>query len=532
MGTYVNPGNEGFANIVRDEYVDKTGLIALVNDVINTPRKMVAVTRPRRFGKSFAAQSLVAYYCCSCDSCELFKDLEVSRSAGYEKHLNAYNVIRLDMTEFTSEFGADVVPHVKERIAAELQKEFPDVEPEGWLTASLLSVVEATNRKFVFVIDEWDAVFREAKRDTDAQEKWVKFLRLLFKNASFTDKAVAAAYITGILPIKRYGTESALTDFWEYTMLDPADYAPYVGFTGQEVEGLAGKHGMNLDDLRRWYDGYLVPAQTNANSRSANTCAYAPYSVIQACKRHRIGPYWTSSESFEALRINIDLNLDGLQSAIVQLLGGSEVSVDVAMFENDMTTIRSKDDALTLLIHLGYLTYNADLQKARVPNEEVNAELKRAVSQSTHAEIAEIVRESDALLRATWDMDAGAVAAGIAHAHDYGCAPLFYNDEQALRAVVKAAYICAADYYATIEELPSGRGCADLVYLPKHGVNAPALVVELKWDKTADAALAQILQRDYPDVLRSWGGELLLVGIAYDSKTKKHACTITRMAGA
>ena len=167
-----------------------------------------------------------------------------------------------------------------------------------------------------------------------------------------------------------------------------------------------------------------------------------------------------------------------------------------------------------------------------MPNEEVRAELKRAVSQSTHVEIAEIVRESDALLRATWDMDAEAVAAGIAHAHDYGCAPLFYNDEQALRAVVKVAYICAADYYVTIEELPSGRGCADLVYLPKHGVSAPALVVELKWDKTADAALAQILQRDYPDVLRSWGGELLLVGIAYDPKTKEHACTITRMAGA
>ena len=522
MGTYINPGNDGFARILQGEYVDKTGIIGLTNKVIGSAESFVCITRPRRFGKSFAAHALVAYYSYGCNSLELFRGLDVARDPSFTQHLNAYNLIRLDMTEFTGDFGADVVSHVQERLQADLAKEFPQVPRGDWLTASLLEVVRATGRRFVFVIDEWDAPFRDAHANEAAQERFVKFLRTLFKNASFTPEAIALAYMTGILPIKRYGTQSALTDFREYTMLDSASYAPYVGFLEADVQELSVKHAMDMSELRRWYDGYELPKVGPA---------YAPYSVMEACERGQCKAYWTSSEAFEMLRMHIDLDLDGLQGSIVQLLGGASVPVDVEMFNNDMREVHSRDDALTLLVHLGYLVYDGPTKTVHIPNEEVRAELRRATSQSRHAEVARIVRESEQLLVATWDLDADEVCSALQRAHDTACTPVFYNNEQALRAVIKSAYIAAADHYATIQELPSGRGIADVVYLPKRGDPSPALVVELKWNRTPQAALAQIKDRDYPAVLREWGGPILMVGVTYDPKSKEHHCSIEETLG-
>ena len=521
---YVNPGNEGFRRMLADEYVDKTGLIALVNAVIGTPRGLVCSTRPRRFGKTFAAESLVAYYTCGADSRELFEGLEICHDPSFERHLNAYNVVHLDMTSFRG--AGDVAAEVGARLIEDMRRELPNAPLRtDAIELALADFVAATGRRFVFVIDEWDAPLRE-RRSKESQEDWVYFLRLLFKNATFTPDAITACYMTGILPIVRYGTQSALSDFDEYTVLAPDDYAPYVGLTEEEAEALAERHGMDMAELQRWYDGYELPYVDKGSNERKVVRAYAPYSVMRACKRRRVGPYWVSSEAFASLRTYIDLDFDGLQQSVVQALGGASVRVDTHSFENSIHDVASRDDALTLLCHLGYLCYDAATSTARVPNEEVRAELRQAVAQSRHAEVARIVRESDALLEATWDMDEGTVAEALARAHDDGCAPAFYNNEQALRAVVKSAYIAVADRYATIEELPSGRGLADVVYLPRRGDPAPALLVELKWDRSPEAAIAQTRDRDYPAVLRGWGGPILLVGITYDRKSKRHVCRI------
>ena len=528
MGRYVNPGNGGFAGILSDEYVDKTGLISLVNAVIGTPRKLVCSTRPRRFGKTFAAEALVAYYTCGADSRALFEGLDISRDPSFGEHLNAYNVVRLDMTEFRG--VADVSAEVSRAIVGDLRAKVPaagagDEGRVNELTSTLADYVAATGRRFVFVIDEWDAPLRE-RRSKASQEDWVFMLRALFKNCTFTADAIAACYMTGILPIVRYGTQSALSDFDEFTMLQPSAHAPYVGFTEAEVDALAARHGMDMGELRRWYDGYELLYVDKADRERKVVRAYAPYSVARACSRGEVGSYWVSSEAFDSLRAYIDLDFDGLQQAVVQALGGASVRVDTHSFENSIHDVANRDDALTLLCHLGYLAYDARRETARVPNEEVRAELRAAVAHSRHAEVARIVRGSDALLRATWDLDEEAVAEGIARAHDDGCAPTFYNDEQALRAVVKSAYIAAADHYATVEEMPSSRGLADVVYLPKRGDPAPALVVELKWDRSPEAAIAQVRDRDYPAVLRGFGGPILLVGVTYERKSKRHVCRI------
>ncbi len=528
MGMYVNPGNGGFRRMLADEYVDKTGLISLVNAVIGTPRGLVCSTRPRRFGKTFAAEALVAYYTCGADSRGLFEGLDISRDPSFGDHLNAYNVVRLDMTEFRG--VADVSAEVSRAIIDDLRAKVPtagagDEGRVNELTSTLADYVVATGRRFVFVIDEWDAPLRE-RRSKASQEDWVFMLRTLFKNFTFTADAVAACYMTGILPIVRYGTQSSLSDFREFTILRPSRYAPYVGFTETEVEALATRHGMDMGELRRWYDGYELSYVDKATRERRVVRTYAPFSVMSACESGEVGPYWVSSEAFDSLRTYVDLDFDGLQQSIVQTLGGASVRVRTGKFENSIHDVASADDALTLLCHLGYLCYDATTSTARVPNEEVRSELANAVSESRHAEVARIVRESDALLRATWDLDEEAVAEALARAHDSGCAPTFYNDEQALRAVVKSAYIAAADHYATIEELPSGRGLADVVYLPRRGDPAPALVVELKWDRSPEAAIAQVRERDYPAVLRGFGGPILLVGVTYQRKTKRHVCRI------
>ena len=533
MGMYVNPGSEGFQSIVLDEYVDKTGLIALVNGVINTPRKLVCVTRPRRFGKSFAAESLVAYYSCGCDSHELFAGLEISRSPSYEHHLNAYNLVHLDMTAFRE--AKDVAAEVTRVLLNELRRIVPtagehDAGRLNELASTLSDVVDATGRRFVFVIDEWDAPLRE-RRSKASQENWVYFLRTLFKNANLTAKVVAAAYMTGILPILRYGTQSALSDFREFTMLRPGEFAPYVGFTEAEVEALSIRHNMEMTELRRWYDGYELP-YTDVVTRERKTVrAYAPFSVRSACDNGEVGPYWTSTEAFDSLRMYIDMDFDGLQHAVLAALGGADVPLRTGKFGNDMYEVASSDDVLTLLCHLGYLAYSSDQSTCSVPNEEVRRELADAVAESHHTEVARIVRQSEELLEATVAMNEDTVAYILGKVHDSYATPLFYNGEQALRSVVKYAYLAAADHYARVEELPGGRGFADVAYLPRRGTGLPALLVELKWDKPVDSAMAQIHERNYPEPLRNLDVPILLVGVTYEPKTKEHRCVIEPVGG-
>ena len=532
MGRYVNPGNEGFVGILQGRYVDKTGLIRVFGSTLNvTDKKLVMVSRPRRFGKSYAAQALAAFYSCGCDSRTLFEGLEVARHEGWDAHLNRLNVVKLDMTEIIELAGStDVVPTLREVLLAELRDVIPDagtrhVGKGSPLKDALWDVVKATGSKFVFIIDEWDAPYRLAKADKAAQDAYAEWLRALFKGLTFTPEVVAGAYMTGILPIKKYNHQSAVSDFREYTMVAPVAYAPYVGFTEGEVEGLCEEYGMDLADVKRWYDGYDLRGVGETYS------IFAPYSLMRACEAHATGSYWPSTEAYELISVYIEMNFEGLQDDIVRAVGGASVKVDPDGFQNDMVTIRSRDDVLTLLIHLGYLTYDARTRTARVPNDEVRAELARTVGRSRHPRLVELMRESARLLDAIVAMDEDAVAAGFARVHERDTTPLFYNNEQALRAVVKSAMVAAVDDYARIEELPGGKGFADVVYLPARGSLQPAIVVELKWDKPVDAALEQARERRYAEVLDGLDVPVLLVGVTYNPQTKEHYCRIELQEG-
>lgn len=519
MGSYVNPNSDGFWEAVNSEiYVDKTELIRYTNKVIRTSQKYICVSRPRRFGKSMAANMLAAYYSRGCDAGEVFAGLKIASDETFEKHLNRYNVIFLNMQEFISS-TRDVdkmIERIRKVIMYDMKNVYPDVNylDETDLLLSLRNVYDYSGKAFIWIIDEWDCLFREYARDFEAQRKYLDFLRNLLKDKTY----VYLAYMTGILPIKKYGTHSALNMFSQFSMTD-ADYlSEFVGFTENEVTELCGRYQMDLEELKFWYDGYRFPGVGEV---------YSPKSVVESLMRRSFGNYWNQTETFEALRVYIDMNFLGLKDDIVSMMMGEKIAVNTGNFGNDMTTFHTKDDVLTLLIHLGYLGYERETQKVFIPNNEVLNEYKNAIRVSDWGVVTESLKNSELMLEAVLQKDEGKVAAYMERAH-YETSHLQYNDENALSYTISLALYSARNYYRLVRELPAGKGFADMVFLPhkRYAGRKPALIVELKWDKSAHGAIEQIRKKNYPQVLNGFYGQILLVGVNYDKKTKQHACEI------
>lgn len=529
MGTYLNPGNSGFAEILRSDYVDKTGMISLINATIGTKQKLTCISRPRRFGKSYAAQMLCAYYDRTCDSHELFARYDIAQDESYEKHLNKYHVINLDISGFVSaakqlkEPFSDIPATINKHLLDELMDLFPEITNVNTLNEGLLKLVRSTDTKIVFIIDEWDSLIREGMDDRDTQEIYLNLLRGWFKNNNFTPEAVAAAYMTGILPIKKQKGQSAVSDFEEYTVVKPRIFGQYVGFTEKEVKRICDEHQVSFELMKHWYDGY--------DFKDVGAI-YNPNSVMKAANYHDFDSYWPESSAAEGLMEYISKPYNGLAKTIAELIGGVDVKVNTKGFANDLVTFRGKDDVLTLMIHLGYLAYDSETGTVRIPNEEIRLEFQKAVREVDHKETNKRLNESDQLFLDTINMNEEAVAAQIERIHREETAPLHYNREDSLRSVIKLAYYTYRDNYLQWEELPAGDGYADVVYLPKRDSDWPVLVVELKWNKSAEGAVGQILKKHYPDVLKDYGSEILLVGISYDKDApageKKHECKIVK----
>lgn len=526
MGTYLNPGSKGFRESLNSAiYVDKTELIEKTNAVLNTRQKFLCVSRPRRFGKSMAADMLAAYYDREEDSAKLFDNLAISRTESYQKHLNQYDVIKINMQEFLSASSNvdEMLKLLQSRIIADLQREYPDHTNDTHLIFVIQDIFYHTRHPFVILIDEWDCLFREYQQDKESQKKYLDFLRAWLKDKDY----VAMAYITGILPIKKYGSHSALNMFTEYSMTDSGDLAPYFGFTENEVKALCTEYNMNFEETQAWYDGYHLI--THTKKENIYHSIYNPKSVTEAMLRHKFGTYWNQTETYEALKIYIQMDMDGLKSAVIRMLAKEEIPVNTGTFENDMTTFATRDDVLTLLIHLGYLTYDSIAETVTIPNKEVSQEYVNAVSTMDWHEVIRSVEHSKRLLESLWAMDSTAVAEGIDRAHKE-ISILQYNDENAFSCTINLAFYYAREYYTIIRELPSGKGFADICFIPrKLHMDKPAVIIELKWDKTASGAIAQIKDRHYTDAVKDYHGNLLLAGINYDQKTKTHTCVIEQI---
>lgn len=523
MGAYINLGNFGFQSVRNGEYVDKSGLIAIVNNSLYTERRFSCVSRSRRFGKSVAAKMLCAYYDQSCDSRHLFTDLEIASDPSFEKHLNKYPVIFLDMTNFTTRFKDDsIMEHVQKELKEDIHEAYPDipVKDDDDLMAYLIRITDSTHQPFIFIIDEWDAICREFKTGTHAMDEYVSWLRRMFKGSN-SPQVFAGVYMTGILPIKKYKTESALNNFIEYSMVEPVDMAPYFGFTKDEVKILAENHKMDFDELEKWYDGYQIGDEQSI---------FNPNSVMQALRSRRCRSFWATTGSYDAVAHYIQMNYEGLKDDVVQMLAGERCKVNPTKFQNDMSIIGGKDDVLTVLIHLGYLSYDWRKDECYIPNKEVAGEIVNAVQSNNWTHVVKAVETSEQLLRATLRGDEEAVARGVDAAHDENTSILSYNDENSLACVLSIAYYYASNDYIIHRELATGKGFADLVLIPRKNVDSPAIVIELKYDKAVDTAIEQIKRRQYPDKVAQYADRLLLVGITYDRESKQHHCCIERLA--
>ena len=527
MGRFLNPDNSSFQDVINSEiYVDKTGLLDYTNSVINTTSKFICNSRPRRFGKSITADMMAAYYSMGCDSRELFMGYDISKKGSFEKYLNKYDVLHLDIQWCIepAKGPENVVSYIIENTVAELKLAFPDVKVEGRVTLSdMLSQINAqTGKRFIVIIDEWDVLVRDETNNQSVQEAYINFLRGLFKGSSAT-RYIALAYLTGILPIKKLKTQSALNNFEEFTMISPGGFAHYIGFTEDEVKKLCEKSGRDFELVKKWYDGYLL----------GEYHIYNPKAVSNVIKWGNFQSYWSQTGTYDSIQPLINKDFDGLKSAIVEMISGAETEVKTTTFQNDMVTFRNKNDVMTLLIHLGYLAYDQKRQMAYIPNEELRNELMDAVEENKWDEIIQFERQSIDLFNATINKDVNTVAAKIEQIHMEYTSVIQYNDENSLSSVLAIAYLGTMNYYfKPVRELPTGRGFADFVYIPKPEYinDYPALVVELKWNKNADTAMQQIRERQYPNSLLQYTGNVLLVAINYDEKTKEHVCKIEEYA--
>jgi hypothetical protein len=527
MGIFLNRGNEEFERVVNSGlYVDKTDMINFFNQVVNTEQSYVCVSRPRRFGKSITANMIAAYFEKGCDSRSLFEGRKLSETENWDKNLNKYDVIRIDLADLLASVGNPdkTLDELEKGLISDLNEHFPGylTESDTMVTFALDKINDKTGAKFVIIIDEWDCLFRDDKSNTKVQERYINLLRSLFKG-NRSKKFTVLAYITGILPIKKYSSESALNNFTEYTMTSPKRLAKYIGFTEDEVKKLCDEYDMDYDEVMAWYDGYSF-------KKVPHICG--PNSVAKAMLEGSCENYWSQTVAYNSLVTYITMNFDGLRDAIVTMLSGQRVKIDVFSYENDMTSFKDKDDVLTALIHLGYVAFDTETEEGYIPNYEVRQIFERTLKATGWDEVVRAVNNSERLLEDTFAGDEEEVAARIDECHMENTSILNYNDENALASCITLAYYTARKYYTIIWELPAGRGFADMVYVPKRGVDKPAMIIELKWNKKAETAIDQIKKKKYIKSLDGYKGEVFLVGISYEkdgADAKQHRCVIERV---
>ena len=530
-------------------FVDKTEFIDITNRRLNQDNRFFALTRPRRFGKTVTAHMLCAYYSKGYAGRSIFDQLEISQKSSYAEHLNKYNVIYIDMNSINDRYISyksdkslyieaidDIVDFLQYLVIRDL-KEIPEYAAQissdpligkKSLSSALEVINKNTAEQFILIMDEWDLIYREYRDETALQEKFIAFMRGLFK-ADYGQDCFALAYLTGILPIKKYNSQSSLNGFDEYNMLSPGDYACYFGFTEDEVATIAKAPDCKVShqDLKEWYEGYRI----------RGIDIYNPNSVCKAVSRNECISYWSKTSSNEEVVRLINLDFDGIKQDILNLIEGAQVQFECGNFQNDMVNLKDKNDVFSLLVCLGYLgcsdiAGDDELKQAYVPNKEIRRALIGIIKQQQWYERMETIRRSENLLKAILELDGNSAAALIQEVHNSPAVALLdYNDEESLTYCVMTGLLWSTlGKYISHREEQAGKGRADLVYEPAIKGTAPLILIEFKYDGSAKDAIAQIKRQEYFKRYQGQYRNIIMVGINYSSKTKDHRCLIEKLA--
>lgn len=519
MGIFIDKGNIAFKEIKNSDFVDKSGLIEILNDNIATPHRYVCVSRPRRFGKSVAAKMIYAYYDRKSDSAPLFDDLEIAKLPSYKMHLNKYPTIYIDWNKFSEVDSSNIVEMGQKVVIEDLKQSYTFLKEKELLSRALDEIHQKTGDRFIFIIDEWDRLVREI--DEKTQTKYVNFLRSMFKSNT-ADDVFLLVYMTGILPIIKVESQSALNNFDEYSVIRPAKTAKYYGFTPDEVINICNKYNLDFELMQHAYDGYII-----GNEKSI----FNPNSVMMAVEDGKYNSHWSKSASYTTIEHYIKNDIDGLRDKIVRMLNGEKVSISVTSFRNDMKNIDTCDDVLTLLAHLGYLSYDPVFGRVMIPNTEVADEFKNSIRVCGWGSLSKAIGNSRELLNATIAGDKKYIEKALDSYHDEATSFIEFSDENSLACAIRLAYYSAQAQYEIFREFPSGKGFADMVFVPIKNSPYPAVVVELKYDKTAEGAIAQIKSKNYHGKLQNFSKTIILLGINYDKNTKKHEVEIEALNG-
>ena len=514
MGKFLDYGNSDFTSVRNSDFVDKSGLISVLNARIDSEKRFVCISRPRRFGKSVAAKMLYAYYDRSSDSHKLFDDLEIAKSPEYETHLNKYPTIYLDWNYFASIKSENIVQDVQKIIIEDLKNAYPFVQEKDNLMFALSEINARTGDRFIFIIDEWDRLIREV--DKSVQEEYVNLLRAMFKSNA-ANKVFLLVYMTGILPIIKVEAQSALNNFDEFSVIRPVKTAKYYGFTPDEVKAICIKHGLDFELMRHAYDGYII-----GNEKSI----FNPNSVMLAAEDGTYDSHWSKSASYTTIEHYIGIDHDNVQQKIIRMLNGESVTVEVTSFRNDMKNIDNSDDVLTLLTHLGYLSYDPETLTVKIPNTEIAGEFELSIGRAGWGEVSAALTDSLMLTNKTIEMDADYIAEAFDKYRFESSSIIKYKDENSMSCAITLAYYAAKRFYKIYREQPAGKGFADLVFVPLPKSARPAIIVELKHNKSAVGAIAQIKNKNYPAALKGFSRQIILVGINWSKRKAKHEVKI------
>jgi len=506
--------NNSFTKAANDEYfVDKSELIEKINKLIGSSSQFLCITRPRRFGKTINAMMLESYYSKNANFKDLFDKLKISDSESYLTHLNKHNVVYLNFSnplnksenynEFIDGFYNQIVNDLEELYKVNIDRNIT-------LGKIFEDISSQTGEGFIFIIDEWDYIYNNNLFTEQERDKYLLFLKDLLKDRPY----VELCYMTGVIPIAKYSTGSALNMFQEFTFLNDNIFHKYFGFTTEEVENLCKKqNNVTFQELKEWYDGYKIQ----------NIDIYNPRSIISALTRGICQSYWTNTGPMDEIIYHINQNIEEVKNDVVQMVSNIPVEIRLKGYSAEQLTLETRNQILSAMTVYGFLTYHDETLE--IPNKELMIKFDDALEDKSMNEVSKLVLRSDEMLKATIRQDVDKMVEIIQEAHDINIPIIKYNDENSLACIITLVYLSARSKYKIIREMPAGIGFADFIFFPKN-ISKPAFIIELKKNSTSEEALRQIFEKRYDEALKDYTGLKLAIGISYDSNLKKHSISI------
>lgn len=533
MGIYLNTGTplEAYQAIASTRFfVDKTWLIHDILESLELDnQRYICITRPRRFGKTVMANMLGAFFGKTADSRLLFDSLAIAQSDYYQKYRNTYDIFFIDFSRIPEncntylEYINRIIYGLKEDLAQIFPHIAMDLKKSIW--DLLVNIFEKTKHQFIFIIDEWDAVFHLPFISPKEQQEYLLFLKNLLKDQPY----VKFTYMTGILPIAKYSAGSEFNIFAEYNMATKEKFSRYFGFLNDEVDALftvyqktSKNPKITREDLRLWYDGY----HTAAGDR-----LYNPRSVVNALSDNQLGSYWTGSGPYDEIFYYIQDNIDAIRDDFVWMISGEHVETKIQEYAATARALHTREQIYSAMVVYGLLTY--EHQEVFIPNRELMEKYNELLlSNERMGYVSRLAKESAKMLKATLSGDTRRMAEILKFAHDTETPILSYNNETELSAVVNLVYLSARNKYRVEREDKAGVGYIDFIFYPEHPQD-DAIILELKIDSTPDVAIQQIKNKNYAlrflgklGEERKYKGRILAVGISYDRKTKEHHCKV------